>query len=226
MATNTVNGVLVCRDGTHVPLKTDIAEGTESELTTDTTYSVTAMSVGDFALGKTVVAGLVTCDNSVSYCYILRQGLVAALIPCGVKGAAWETPSLFAPITLQAGDQIRVLTLTTSARNAAFCYYTNRGISRIAIVTPSGAATNELVDLQTGNSIGDTVQGQFITRSYFTSVDNSKIETQGAYVVDALGNVVGSTAQVSPAGGGQAWGWVPKRIPVNLNFKAQFLTNA
>ena len=226
MATNTVNGVLVCRDGTHVPLKTEIAEGTEAELKTDSAYSVTSMSAGDFALGQTVVAALVTADNSISYCYLLRQGLVASLIPCGVKGASWETPALFAPITLQAGDQIRVLTLTTSARNAAFCYYTNRGISRIAIVTPSGAATNELVDLQTGNSIGDTVQGQFITRSYFTSVDNSKIETQGAYVVDALGNVVGSTAQVSPAGGGQAWGWVPKRIPVNLNFKAQFLTNA
>ena len=226
MATNTVNGVLVCRDGTHVPLKTEIAEGTETELKTDSAYSVTSMSVGDFALGKTIVAALVTADNSVSYCYLLRQGLVASLIPCGVKGASWETPSLFAPITLQAGDQVRVLTLTAAARNAAFCYYTNRGISRIAIVTPSGAATNELVDLQTGNSIGDTVQGQVIVRSYFTSVDNSKIETQGAYVVDALGNVVGSTAQVSPAGGGQAWGWVPKRIPVSLNFKAQFLTNA
>ena len=226
MATNTVNGVLVCRDGTHVPLKTEIAEGTETELQTDSAYSVTSMSAGDFALGKTVVAALVTADNSISYAYILRQGLVAALIPIGVKGASWETPSLFAPITLQAGDQVRVLTLTASARNAALCYYTNRGISRIAIVTVSGAATNELVDLQTGNSIGDTVQGQFITRSYFTTVDNALVETQGAYVVDALGNVVGSTPQVSPAGGGQAWGWVAQRIPVNLNFKAQFLTSA
>ena len=225
MATNTVNGVLVCRDGTHVPLKTEIAEGTETELQTDSTYSVTSMSAGDFALGKTVVAALVTADSNFSYAYILRQGLVAALIPGGVKGATHETPSLFAPITLQAGDQVRVLTLTAAARNASFCYYTNRGISRIAIVTPSGAATNELVDLQTGNSIGDTVQGQFITRGYFTSVDNSKIETQGAYVVDALGNVVGSVAQ-SYALNTQPWGWIPKRIPVNLNFKAQFLTNA
>ena len=118
-------------------------------------------------------------------------------------------------------SEFAYLRLTTSQRATLhICYYTNRGISRIAIVTPSGAATNELVDLQTGNSIGDTVQGQFIIRSYFTSVDNSKIETQGAYVVDALGNVVGSTAQVSPAGGGQAWGWVPKRIPVNLQLQS------
>ncbi len=225
MATNTVVGVLVCRGGTNIPLKAEIAEGTESNLTTDTTYTVSAQNVGDYAPGQTVTSGLVCAGNGIAYAYILRQGLVAALLPVGIMGSAFQNSPLCAPFTLQAGDIVRVLSNTAADREAALCYYTNRGVSRIAVVTPSGAATNELVDLQTGNSIGDTVQGQVITHAFSTSVDGSKIETSGAYVVDALGNVIGSVPMVNP-GAGQQPMFNRCSIPVNLNFKAQFLTNA
>ena len=225
MATNTVVGVLVCRGGTNIPLKAEIAEGTESNLTTDTAYTVSAQNVGDYAPGQTVTSGLVCAPNGIAYAYILRQGLVAALIPVGIMGSAFQNSPLCAPFTLQAGDIVRVMSNTAADREAALCYYTNRGVSRIAVVTPSGAATNELVDLQTGNSIGDTVQGQVITHAFSTSVDGSKIETSGAYVVDALGNVIGSVPMVNP-GAGQQPMFNRCSIPVNLNYKAQFLTNA
>ena len=95
MATNTVNGVLVCGEGTNIPLKTEIAEGTETSLKPDSVYTVSSMDVGDYAPGKTVTAGLVSCDNGVGYCYILSQGLVAAIIPWSVKGAVSDgTPAL------------------------------------------------------------------------------------------------------------------------------------
>ena len=224
MATNTVNGVLVCSDGTNVPLKAELAEGTETNLTTDTAYTVTAQNVGDYALGKTVTSALVTSDNGISYAYILRQGLVATILPVGVKGAAWQASPLCAPFRLQAGDIVRCMNNTAADREAALSYYTNRGIYRIAVVTPTGAATNELVDLQTGNSIGDSVQGQTIVKAFCTSVDGSKIETQGAYVVNAKGNVIGSVPMVSPIVTQAIF--QDYRIPVDLNFKAQFLTNA
>jgi len=225
MATNTVVGVLVCRGGTNIPLKAEIAEGTESNLTTDTAYTVSAQNVGDYAPGQTVTSGLVCAPNGIAYAYILRQGLVAALIPVGIMGSAFQNSPLCAPFTLQAGDIVRVMSNTAADREAALCYYTNRGVSRIAVVTPTGGATNELVDLQTGNSIGDTVQGQVITHAFSTSVDGSKIETSGAYVVDALGNVIGSVPMVNP-GAGQQPMFNRCHIPVNLNFKAQYLTNA
>ena len=224
MATNTVNGVLVCSDGTNVPLKAEIAEGTETNLTTDTAYTVTAQNVGDYALGKTVTSALVTSDNGISYCYILRQGLVATILPVGVKGAAWQASPLCAPFRLQAGDIVRVMNNSAADREAALSYYTNRGIYRIAVVTPSSGTTNELVDLQTGNSIGDSVQGQTIIKAFCTSVDGNKIETQGAYVVNAKGNVIGSVPMVSPIVTQAVF--QDYRIPVDLNFKAQFLTNA
>ena len=148
MATNTVTGNLVCSDGTNIPLKLDTAEGTETSLTTDTAYTVAAQNVGDFAPGKTVVSGLVSCDNGVGYCYILSQGLVAAIVPWSVKGAVTDgSPALCQPYTLKAGDIVKVMNNTAADREAAMAVYTARGVSRIFHVTPTGGATNELVDL-------------------------------------------------------------------------------
>ena len=225
MATNTVNGVLVCSDGSNIPLKAELAEGTESDLTTDTVYTVSAQTVGDYAPGKTVTSALVSCDNGVGYCYILSQGLVAAIIPWSVKGAVSDgTPALCQPYQLKAGDKIRCMNNSAADREAAMACYTASGISRIFVVTPTGGATNELVDLQTSNSIGDTLQGQRIVIWFGTSVDGNKIETQGFYVVDALGNVVGSCSATSPIVQQPLFSFAS--TPVALNYKAQFLTNA
>ena len=225
MATNTVTGNLVCSDGTNIPLKVDTAEGTETNLTTDTAYTVSAQNVGDFAPGKTVVSGLVSCDNGVGYCYILSQGLVAAIIPWSVKGAVSDgSPALCQPYTLKAGDIVRCMNSTAAARLAAMAVYTASGTSRIFKVLVSGGATNELVDLQTGNSIGDTLQGQRITKWFGTSVDGNKIETQGFFVVDALGNVVGSCSATNPIVQQPLFSFAATNIA--LNYKAQYLTNA
>ena len=102
--------------------------------------------------------------------------------------------------------------------------YTNRGVSRIFHVTPTGGGTSGLVDIQTGNSIGDTLQGQTCISATFITVDAALIETNGAYIVDALGNVVGSVTDTDPS----VQQPLPADLaaPVNLNFKAQFLLSA
>jgi len=225
MATNTTCGNLVCSDGTNIPLKAELAEGTQSNLTTDTAYTVSAQNVGDFAPGKTVVSGLISSDNGAGFGYILSQGLVAAIIPWSVKGAVTDgSPALCQPYTLKAGDIVRYMNNTAADREAAMACYTARGVSRIFVVTPTGGATNELVDLQTGNSIGDTLQGDRIVKWFGTSVDGNKIETQGFFVVDALGNVVGSCSATSPIV--QQPSFSSASTAIALNYKAQFLTNA
>ena len=225
MATNTVTGNLYCSDGTNIPLKAELAEGTESNLTTDTVYTVTAANCGDFAPGKTVVGGLVSCPNGVGYAYILSQGIVAAIIPWNVAGAVMDgQPALCQPYTLKAGDIVRVMNQTAADRGASAAVYTARGVSRIFHVTASGGATNELVDIQTGNSIGDTLQGDRITKYFGTSVDGNKIEDQGFAVVDALGNVIGSCSATNPIT--QQPSFSMASVPIQLNYKFQFLTNA
>jgi len=225
MATNTVTGNLVCSDGTNIPLKTEIAEGSETSLGTDSAYTIVSQNVGDFAPGKTVIGGLVSCDNGVGYCYILSQGLVAAIVPWSTKGAVSDgQPAFCQPYTLKAGDIVKCMNQTAADRGASAAVYTARGVSRIFHVTPTGGATNELVDLQTGNSIGNTLQGDRITKWFGTSVDGLLIETQGFYAVDALGNVVGSCSATDPVT--QQPGFAFASVPIQLNYKFQFLTNA
>ena len=224
MATNTAVGVLISADGRKIPLSSELAEGTEGDLKTDSAYSVSSQQVGDYMPGAVITHGLVSTDNGCAYAFVLRQGLVAAIIPISIKGVGGIIPALCKPITLIAGDKLRVMNNQASDREATLMVYTQSGIERIFVVTPSTGATNELVDLQTGNSIGDTLQNQLIVKSAFTSVDGSKIESQGAYVVDSINNVVGSVANNSPI---QSQTFMTScAIPVGLNFKAQFLTNA
>ena len=225
MATTTCTGNLVCSDGTNIPLKKEIAEGSQSNLTTNTVYTVTAAEIGDFAPGKTIVGGLVSATNGVGFCYVLSQGLVAAIIPWSVAGAVTDgQPALCQPYTLKAGDICRVMTSTAASRLAAAAVYTARGVSRIFTVTVSGGATNELTDLQTGNSIGDTLQGDRIVKWYGTSVDGNLIEDQGFTAVDALGNVVGSCSATNPIVQQPAFAFAS--VPIQLNYKFQFLTSA
>lgn len=225
MATNTVEGIVLTSTGMNIALEADIAEGSESNLTTNVTYSITAQALGTYANGQTITHALVTADNSISYAYVLSEGLIACIIPVGVKGVTSEIPKLCKPYTLKAGDQVRVLTLTATARNASVGVYTSTGTERIFVATPSGAGTNSLLDLQTSNDIGSTLQGQRIQKAMFLSVDGSKVETPGAIVVDAQNNVVGSVPLVSPAST-QGMMNMSYPIPVELNFNLQFKTNA
>jgi len=224
MATNTVVGSLTCSDGTTIPLRTEIAEGTESSLGTDALHTVSSMNIGDYKPGGVVVAGSVTFENGGQYAYILSQGLVAAIIPWGVAGVVQDVPALCKPYRLKAGDICRVMNQTAADRGAAMAVYTGRGVSRIFTSTPTGAATaNELTDLQTGNSIGDTLQGDTLVKWQGSSVDGLKIDTNGFYVLDALGNVIGACPATDPADQQPQFS-AAYNVGIALNYKAQFAT--
>lgn len=226
MATNTVTGVLNAADGRKIPLSSEIAESTEATLQTATAFTVTAQDIGDYMPGARIVSGLITALNGISYAYILRQGLILATIPVCVNGVASSTPALCKPVTLQPGDVLRVLTLTASERDAALIVYTNRGVDRIFVGTPASGTTTNLLDLQTGNQIGNTLQGQRIMRAVFTSIDGAKIESPGggAQVFDNLGNLAGAVTCSDPASVQPLMS--QQMIPVMLNFTASVLTNA
>jgi hypothetical protein len=226
MTTQNVTGVLNCSSGFKIPLNATITDGTEVSLTTDTSFTVTAQNIGDFAVGQTIVSGLITADSNMSYCYILRKGLILALVPWAVKGVACGNPSLHRAVTLQAGDQLRVLTMVAAARNAALSVVNNQGVPRIFIGTAAGAATTQLLDLQTGNSIGETLQGSVITQAQFTSVDQALITSVagGAQVTMSNGNLSGAVPATDPI---EVQPYMkPVSIPVALNFTAQYITSA
>jgi len=226
MTTQNVTGVLNCSSGFKIPLNATITDNAEASLTTDTAFTVTAQNIGDFAPGQTVTSGIVTAGANISYAYILRKGLILSLVPFAVKGVACGTPNLSRPVTLVPGDQLRVFTMVAAGRNASLAVVTNQGVPRIFTGTAAGAATTQLVDLQTGNTIGETLTGQVITMAQFTSVDQALITSVagGAQVTMSNGNLSGAVPATDPI---EAQPYMkPCSIPVALNFTAQYITSA
>ena len=226
MTTQNVTGVLNCSSGFKIPLNATITDGTEASLTTDISFSVTSQNIGDFAPGQTVTSGIVTAGANISYAYILRKGLILSLVPFAVKGVACGTPNLSRPVTLVPGDQLRVFTMVAAGRNASLAVVTNQGVPRIFIGTAAGAATTQLLDLQTQNTVGETLTGQVITMAQFTSVDQALITSVagGAQVTMSNGNLSGSVPATNPI---VAQPYMkPASIPVALNFTAQYITSA
>ena len=226
MSTQNVTGVLNCSSGFKIPLNATITDDAETSLTTDTAFTVTAQNIGDFAPGQTVVSGLITAGVNMSYCYILRKGLILSLVPWAVKGVACGNPALHRAVTLQPGDQLRVFTMVASGRNAALSVVTNRGVPRIFIGTAAGAATTQLLDLQTSNTIGETLNGSVITQAQFTSIDQALITSVagGAQVTMSNGNLSGAVPASDPE---KVQPYLkPASIPVALNFTAQYITSA
>jgi hypothetical protein len=116
--------------------------------------------------------------------------------------------------------------MVAAGRDASLAVVTNQGVPRIFIGTAAGAATTQLVDLQTGNTIGETLTGQVITMAQFTSVDQALITSVagGAQVTMSNGNLSGSVPATNPI---VAQPYMkPASIPVALNFTAQYITSA
>ena len=219
MANVNVSGILTCSDGTIIPLDATLAEGTESNLTTNTDYTVTASNIGDYAPGKVVVSAYIQADHNISYAFILRQGLIATILPVGVKGLAGSAPlPLCAPFQLQPGDIVRCLAVTAASRATATCVYTNRGVYRIFDVL-SASGNVEPVDLQTNNSVGDTLQGQVIVKAFCSagSLGNAElVDAGGSLMLNEKGMPVGAVPANSPAN--QPVYWSDVSIPVALNY--------
>ena len=227
MANVNVSGILKCSDGTIIPLSATIAENAEANLTTNTSYTVTASNVGDYAPGKVVQSAFIQADHNISYAYILRQGLIATILPVGVKGLAGSAPlPLCAPFQLQPGDIVRVLPVTAANRATATCVYTNRGVYRIFDVD-SASGNVEPIDLQTGNSVGDTLQGQVIIKAFCSagSLGNTElIDGGGCLMLNEKGMPVGAVPANSPANQNVYWSDVS--IPVALNYVWRITSSA
>jgi hypothetical protein len=163
--------------------------------------------------------------NGISYCYVLRQGLIAAIIPVNIEGVMnnGNTP-LWSQLTLQAGDVVRCMNNTAADRECAVSVITSSGTNRIFTITPSSGTTNLLLDLQTGNNLGSTLQNETIVKCFGTSVDGALVDGGGVVAVNEVGQVVGVIPLSDP---GEAQPMTSDvRIPVALNYALQMVTTA
>ena len=112
MSTQTVVGFAQTSKG-GVPLEATITDGSDSqELTSDTTFTVTAMSLGTYMEGATLTHLKVTSATGICYCGVLRNGQYIAVCQALGSNALGGQPELAliqpASVNLVAGDQIIV----------------------------------------------------------------------------------------------------------------------
>ena len=172
-----------------------------------------------------MVSAQILSTHSVTNAYIDRQGLpLAFLAGCGA-GVSSQGLVPTKAVRFQPGDTIQVCCSAAATRTMALTVRTNRGEERCFVGTSAGGDTTSLVDQTTGNSIGETLQGQTITSAMCSSVDGIKITSGGgAVILNAQGAVVGS---VNACDDGLAQpDWVPMNTTIQLNFAAQYITSA
>lgn len=226
MANVTVHATLMLNTGELVDLSSTMAEGTETELQTSTTYSVAATSLGQFADGKTITSIILppTAPNGIAYAYIDRRGEIATCLPVGIDGQRFA-PGGMLGFRLQAGDTLRVLANTAANRTFAYSVVTNQGVHAIFSGTPSGSGDTDLTHIKSGQGVGTSLVGQSIVSHYATSVDGSKLSSGGVLILNDRGLPVGSCMATNPIAqqvqpnsmGGAA---------IQLNFIGRVTTNA
>jgi len=227
MANVTVKAQFMLNTGELVSMSGTLAEGTESELQTSTTYSTTATSLGQFANGK-VLTSIVqppTAPNGIAYAYIERRGAIQCAIPVCVDGVQSEACAMPFQFQLQAGDTLQVLANTAANRTFAYSVITSSNVHAMFSGVPSGAGNTDLTHILSGQQLGQSLTGQRVISQMATSVDGSKLSTGGIVALNDRGLPIGGVsatvpqnlqAKYQPLGG----------YAVNLNFVARVTTSS
>jgi len=227
MANVTVKAQFMLSTGELVSMSGTLAEGTESELQTNTTYSTSATSIGQFANGKvlTQIVQPPTAPNGIAYAYIERRGAILCIIPVAVAGVQnYGCPMPF-QFALQAGDVLRVMANTAADREFSYSVITSNGTHAIFSATPSGAGNNDLTHILSGQSIGQSLTGQRVVQHLATSVDGSKLSTGGVLCLNDRGLPVGGVTATNPIKLQSKFEGIGGYM-VNLNFVARAQTSS
>lgn len=201
MANVAVKASLMLNDGSIVDMNTTMAEGTETELLTSTTYAVAATSIGQFADGKVITQIIQppSAPNGIAYAYVDRRGEILCVLPVVNEGKQNKPMMPLRSFALQAGDTIRVMANTAADREFGLSVVTNQGVHAIFTGTPSGSGNTDLTHLKTGQGLGASLTGQTIVCHFATSVDSSKLTSAGGvYYLNDKGLPVGGVTAVKP----------------------------
>ena len=96
MSTQNVTGK-ICTMGPkgylEIPLLTTVTDGTQTEIKTDSNYTVTSQSVGIYGETQRITGGWISAKTGIIYAAIINNGIVRAIIPitsrtAGASGCA------------------------------------------------------------------------------------------------------------------------------------------
>jgi len=236
MANVNCYGSIISTRGQTVPLyNAATTEGTLDAIPTDANWVGTAQVFGTFATqmhGNFVAAraGLAG-ENDATYGYVLSAGKIKVGLPLGggtaTNGGAQGLPApLPYPKQIASGDSVQVMLNAATDREAAVTVACSNGEYHCFSVTVSSSGEKELLSVLDGTSgLGLTLQGRTITHWFGFPGANDAEMISPVYVVDGSGVPIGSVGWTA-AGGDKAAVFEPCRIPVALNSRMVFRTDA
>jgi hypothetical protein len=116
MTTQNVTGKLATvgpKGRLEIPLETTVTDGTQTEIKTDATFTITTQSVGIYGEGQTVTGGFVSAKTGIIYAAIINNGIVRAIIPISSRtsgATGCGDMAVMNQIVLNPGDQLLVET--------------------------------------------------------------------------------------------------------------------
>jgi len=228
MTTQQMNMSIMLNTGEVVDLEGTATDDAWTELQVSTDYAVAAVSIGQFANGKSIAQILQPASGATGICsaYLNRRGEILSLLPCAVQGVLSEPVAPFKQVTFQAGDTIQVMTCVAATRIFSYNVITNTGVHAIFQGTPSGSGNTDLTHVLSGQGLGASLTGQRIVSHFAISTDTVELDSGGGvYVLNDRGLPVGGTASVVPQTLQPALNSMGQST-VNLNFVARVSTNA
>ena len=231
MSTQLVRAQVLLNTGEVVSLASTLTDTTVGELKTSGVVGagggLAATSIGTYANGKTITAMIqpVVADGFITYAYINRRGSIAMCLPIGVSEIVCNPlPMNF---TLQAGDTISVLTQTSAAlkRTVTLNTVTSNGTNAIFTATPDSGTTTSMTHILTGQTLGESLNGQGIRMHWSTSIESSLYAGGSVLYVNDRGLPGGSCIVTNPND-------VPLKSnmmglsTIQLNWQAQVITSS
>ncbi len=224
-------GSLVGTRGRQIPLaNTALTEGSLEEVQTDSNFVGSAQTAGTYADqlqgGFGLSASGIVAETSIAYAYIRSAGTIKAALPFGASGLGGDRlpAPLPYPKRLVAGDQVMVMSNSSTDREVGLTIATSSGEYHCFSVTPSGSGEHELVSVLTGLTLGQTLQGRQCTHAFVSGGNNDTNFSSPIYIVNGSGIPVGSILPTDVRT--NSCTYTRMVCPIDLNSRAVFRTDA
>ena len=144
----------------------------------------------------------ISASGVVAWAYLSRRGEILACLPTASSEQSTGAVSI-APIVLQAGDSIQVLTVASTAglRQVNYNVVCTDGTNAIFSVQPSTgtSGSSSLLHVVSGQGLGESLTGRTIRSHYATGGEGARYAGGSVLCVNDRGLPMGGTYCVNTA---------------------------
>jgi hypothetical protein len=225
MANQACSATFLGRSGkVYTLVNTAVAEGSTGEelLSGPSPYALTSQSLGDYAQGDVLIAGLFTAQTDAAFCYVSYGGDIVSTVSICTAQVVGQMVPLARPLKVKPGMVLQG-GVKALADKTYYMSVETASQSHVFTATSTTAATYDLVSITTGQQVG-RVLNQPVVCAFLVGVTDTQAAPQGAIFVNGQGTLSGFI----PLGAAHDQQPMYSKfvIPMDLNTRAQIVATA